>query len=148
MIIQHAAGRHLRGPERQRQAGIITLNFAVEITSEIEAPIVESEFIIGGLGGSWDWDLGRGRGTYLNVASYIGDAMRQNSGLHVFVAAGYYDFATPFHGAEYSLNRSGIIPERVHFEYYESGHMMYVHHPSLAKLLGDVRSFITRTLAP
>jgi carboxypeptidase C (cathepsin A) len=104
--------------------------------------------IIGGLGGSWDWDLGRGRGTYLNVASYIGDAMRQNSGLHVFVAAGYYDFATPFHGAEYSLNRSGIIPERVHFEYYESGHMMYIHHPSLAKLLGDVRTFITGTLAP
>lgn len=102
--------------------------------------------VIGGLGGSWDWSLGGGRATYLNVAPYIGDAMRQNSGLSVFVAAGYYDFATPFHGAEYSLNRAGVVTDRVHFEYYEAGHMMYVHHPSLAKLLADTRAFITRTL--
>ncbi|MEQ1894660.1 MAG: peptidase S10, partial [Planctomycetota bacterium] len=73
-------------------------------------------------------------------------AMRENSGLHVFVAAGYYDMATPFFGAEYSLNRSGVVPERVHYAYYEAGHMMYVNHPSLAKLQGDVRGFLKTAL--
>ena len=100
--------------------------------------------IIGGLSGAWDWDLGDP--FYCNVAPYIGQAMRENSGLHVFVAAGYYDMATPFFGAEYSLNRSGVVPERVHYAYYEAGHMMYVNHPSLAKLQGDVREFLATTL--
>ncbi len=48
--------------------------------------------------GPWDWRLG-GEGdsdTYMNVAPYIGRALRENSGLRIFVAQGYYDFATPF----------------------------------------------------
>ena len=102
--------------------------------------------ILGGVG-RWDWESGaRGRSFYFNVAPYIGTAMRQNSGLQVFVAAGYYDFATPFFGAEYSLNRAGVVSERLHFAYYEAGHMMYVHHPSLAKLMADVRTFLVEAL--
>ena len=55
--------------------------------------------------GPWDWRLGQGRDSdaYLNVAPYIGRALRENSGLRVFVGQGYYDFATPFFAAEYSL---------------------------------------------
>jgi len=101
--------------------------------------------IIGGLGGPWDWDLDDP--FYFNVAPYIGAAMRQNSGLNVFVAAGYYDMATPFFGAEYSLNRSGVVPARLHFAYYEAGHMMYVNHEALAKLQQDVHDFIVQTTA-
>jgi carboxypeptidase C (cathepsin A) len=101
--------------------------------------------IIGGLGGRWDWDL-PGMSHYTNVAPWIGRAMRENSGLHVFVAAGYYDFATPFFSAEYSLDRVGADHDRVTWAYYEAGHMMYVHHPSLAKLQRDVRSFLIDSL--
>jgi len=109
----------------------------------LEARIDEQYRIIGGLYGRWDWKLeGHGRPTYLNVAPYIGKAMRENSDLHVFIASGYYDFATPFFGAEYSLSRSGVVAERLRFEYYEAGHMMYVNHASLAKLQEDVHTFI------
>jgi len=100
--------------------------------------------VIGGLGGPWNWELSDP--FYFNVAPYIGEAMRQNSGLSVFVAAGYYDMATPFFGAEYSLNRSGVVPERLHFAYYEAGHMMYVNHEALAKLQDDVHAFLLATL--
>ena len=55
---------------------------------------------------------------------------------------GYYDFATPFLGAEYSLNRIGIPQERVELHYYGSGHMMYVRDEDRAKLARDVRAFI------
>ncbi|MEL6709599.1 MAG: peptidase S10 [Pseudomonadota bacterium] len=98
---------------------------------------------IGGLGGSWDWSLGgRNRGAYLNVAPFIGKAMRQNSGLRVFNAQGWYDFATPFFGAEYSLNRMGIPQDRVTYKYYDAGHMMYIRDEDRAKLSADIRAFI------
>jgi carboxypeptidase C (cathepsin A) len=100
--------------------------------------------VIGGLSGRWDWELDEP--FYFNVAPYIGEAMRQNSSLAVFVAAGYYDMATPFFGAEYSLNRSGVVPARLSFAYYEAGHMMYVNHAALAKLQADVRAFVLQTI--
>lgn len=93
----------------------------------------------------WDWKLenaGRDQEVYMNVTPYLARAMRENSGLRTFVAQGYYDFATPFFAAEYSLSRTGVPADRVHFEYYGSGHMMYVRDADLNKLSNDVRAFI------
>ncbi len=105
---------------------------------------IDREYNIIGLDGKWNWDISNGfRNPYLNVAPYIGKAMRENKNLRVFNAAGYYDFATPFMGAEYSLNRNGIDKKRVTKKYYQAGHMMYIHHPSLNKLVSDIRTFIT-----
>ena len=97
---------------------------------------------ISGIGGQWDYSLDGGRNAYLNVAQYIGQALRENSGLKVFVGQGYYDFATPFFGAEYSLTRAGIPQDRVQFHYYDAGHMMYVRDEDRAKLARDIRAFI------
>ena len=94
-------------------------------------------------GRNWDWSLAdQGRNAYLNVAPYIGRAMRQNSQLRVFNAQGWYDFATPFFGAEYSLNRMGIPQDRITYEYYDAGHMMYIRDEDRAKLAQDLRAFI------
>ncbi|MBX7493659.1 peptidase S10 [Qipengyuania sp. 1NDW9] len=92
----------------------------------------------------WDWSLGQGwgRNAYLNVAPLIGKAMRENSQLRLFNAQGWYDFATPFFGAEYSLNRFGIPQDRLTFKYYDAGHMMYVRDEDRAKLTSDLREFI------
>lgn len=94
--------------------------------------------------GPWDWRLGGGRDNdvYVNVAPYIGKALRENKGLKVFVGQGYYDFATPFYAAEYSLSRTGMPQDRIHYEYYGSGHMMYVRDEDRVKLSRDVRDFI------
>ena len=94
-------------------------------------------------GRNWDWSLeASGRGAYLNVAPLIGQAMRQNAGLRLFAAQGWYDFATPFFGAEYSLKRPGIPQERITWKYYDAGHMMYVRDEDRAKLSADIRTFI------
>ena len=98
---------------------------------------------ISGVGRDWDWKIGgRDAEAYLNVAPYIGQALRENSGLRVFVGQGYYDFATPFFGAEYALSRTGIPQDRVQFHYYHAGHMMYVHDEDRRKLTSDIRQFI------
>jgi carboxypeptidase C (cathepsin A) len=99
---------------------------------------------ISGIGAQWDWRIAGGRDSesYLNVAPYLGTALRENRGLRIFVAQGYYDFATPFFGAEYSLSRTGIPQDRIQYHYYEAGHMMYVRDEDRAKLSRDVRAFI------
>ena len=91
----------------------------------------------------WDWDLGRGDAVYYkNVAPYLGKAMRENSAMRLFVGQGYFDFATPFFGAEYALSRTGIPQDRVQYRYYGSGHMMYVRDDDRSALSRDVRAFI------
>jgi len=94
---------------------------------------------------------GSGRGGFggltLNVAEILQSAMRENPGLQVFVANGYYDGATPFFGTEYTFAQIGLNKEfegRVRFGYYEAGHMMYIHKPSLVKLKSDLAEFIKR----
>lgn len=97
---------------------------------------------IGGVRG-WNWDAGRsGNNNYINVAPWISRAMRQNSDLEVLVQQGYYDLATPFFAAELMFNQPGFIQDRVHFRYYEAGHMMYIHEPSLIEMTDDVRALI------
>src|SRR5688572_422731 len=93
----------------------------------------------------WNWDLddlgGESR-FYKNVAPYIGRAMRENSGLRVFVGQGWFDFATPFFGAEYALSRTGVPQDRISYRYYGSGHMMYVRDEDRSQLSRDIRDFI------
>lgn len=107
------------------------------------------ETVYSSIGGvrDWDWkldDTGGGDQGYLNVAPYIGRALRENSGLRVFAGQGYYDFATPFFGAEYSLARTGIPDDgRIQWHYYHAGHMMYVRQDDLSKLSSDIRAFIS-----
>jgi carboxypeptidase C (cathepsin A) len=84
----------------------------------------------------------------LNVAEVLQAAMRENPDLLVFVANGYYDGATPFYATEYTFSQIGLNREfegRVRFGYYEAGHMMYIHKPSLVRLKADLAEFIKRS---
>ena len=93
----------------------------------------------------WDWKISNNDDLfYLNVAPYLGTALRENSGLRIFVGQGYYDFATPFFGAEYSLSRAGIPQDRIVYKYYDAGHMMYVREEDRRQLSADIRDFIRR----
>ena len=94
-------------------------------------------------GRNWNWsDRDGGWPSYVNVAPHVGRGMRENKDLRAFFANGYYDLATPFFATENAVAANGIDPERVVMEYYEAGHMMYTHGPSLEKLAKDVRTFI------
>lgn len=102
------------------------------------------DYVTIGYVGPWDWRLEGGRDTnaYLNVAPYLGTAMRENSDLRIFVGQGWYDFATPFFAAEYALTRTGFPQDRIEWHYYDAGHMMYVRDEDRRKLSEDIRAFI------
>jgi len=90
------------------------------------------------------WHYGPAQNQYLNVAETLRGAMTQNQNLKVLVAAGYYDFATPFFAAEYTFNHLQLDPSlrrNIKIEHYPSGHMVYIHKPSLEKLTKDVEQF-------
>lgn len=113
------------------------------LASDLKVDMGREYKIFGNVFRDWKWKLSDGgRAFNVNVAPYIGTAMRQNKDLRVFNAAGYYDFATPFFDAEMSLMRNGVVPERITYKYYEAGHMMYIHQPSIEALMQDVRDFI------
>jgi carboxypeptidase C (cathepsin A) len=98
---------------------------------------------ISGIGRDWDWRIGgRDANAYLNVTPYLGQALREDSQLRIFVGQGYYDFATPFFATEYALSRTGIPQDRIQFHYYHAGHMMYVRDEDRHQLAADVREFI------
>jgi carboxypeptidase C (cathepsin A) len=75
--------------------------------------------------------------------------MSANPNLKLFVACGYYDLATPPTTVSYSLDHLRLPPEQqkiIDLKFYEGGHMMYVHEPSMEKLRKDVEAFYENTL--
>jgi len=104
----------------------------------------DEDYVAIGNVGPWDWNLqgGRDLNAYLNVTPYLGRALRENSGMRIFVGQGWYDFATPFFAAEYALTRTGIPQDRIKWHYYDAGHMMYIRDQDRQALSQDVRDFI------
>jgi carboxypeptidase C (cathepsin A) len=74
--------------------------------------------------------------------------MKTNPRLKVMLNGGYYDLATPFYAAEYEEHHLPIpasLVGNIEYEWYESGHMVYVHEESLHKLHDKVAAFIRST---
>lgn len=81
----------------------------------------------------------------VNVGEMLRSAMTQNEYLQVMITEGYYDAACDYFTAEYvfsHLDLTGHLKDRIRFDYYESGHMMYIHMPSLVKMKTDLTNFI------
>lgn len=84
-------------------------------------------------------------GQFPDTSEGLRAAFAKNPFMRVLVAQGYYDLATPFQAAYYSLAHMGLdasLRDRVTISEYEAGHMMYLHEPSLAKLKADAAAFI------
>jgi len=129
-----------KDPSYARVAGGFTATFNDYVRGELGYETDQDYGILVGV--RWDYD--RAKSNYLNVAGDLRKAMAENPELRVYVAAGYYDLATPYHAAEYTINHSITHPharKRVTFGYFESGHMVFTHAKSLEKLRGELIEF-------
>lgn len=75
-------------------------------------------------------------------------AMAENPALNVMIQSGYFDGATTYFNAKYSLwniDPSGKMKDRLSFKGYRSGHMMYLRTEDLQKANDDIRAFILKT---
>lgn len=88
---------------------------------------------------------------YLDVAEDLKKAMSRNPYLKLWVCCGYYDLATPYYAAENVLHGMELDPSiRGNFRltFYESGHMIYINHPSLLQFRKDATDFMQDALKP
>tara|TARA_R110000868_G_scaffold50189_3_gene160646 strand:- start:551 stop:2053 length:1503 start_codon:yes stop_codon:yes gene_type:complete len=91
------------------------------------------------------WDFSRD-----NVREGLRSAMAQNPYLHVLAQSGYYDGATTYFSAKYTLSQidpSGKMKDRLSFKGYRSGHMMYLRKDDLIQSNDDLREFIKESAA-
>lgn len=91
------------------------------------------------------WSYAQNENSYVNVADTLRDAINQNNALRVHVACGRYDLATPEFASKYTVAHLGLEPAlqpNVTMSFYDAGHMMYVHMPSLKALHDNVAAFM------
>ncbi len=93
----------------------------------------------------WPWSYAEFENHFVNVGETLRAAMTYNPYLKVFVANGYYDLGTPYFATEYTFSHLGLhesVRQNISMGYYEAGHMMYIHLPSLAELKNDLVEFM------
>jgi carboxypeptidase C (cathepsin A) len=101
-------------------------------------------------GTQWSF-IHRGNPVSLNVAIDLAEALKTNPRLKIMVNGGYYDLATPFFAAQYEEKHLPIpqsLAKNIEYDWYESGHMVYVRDESLKQLHDRVAAFIKSTLNP
>ncbi len=85
-----------------------------------------------------------------NTREDLRRAMAENPFMKVLFQSGYYDGATTYFNAKYTMwqvDPSGKMKDRFYFEGYRSGHMMYLRNEDLIKANEDIRTFIRNTAA-
>ena len=83
-----------------------------------------------------------------NTRENLRRAMAENPYLKVLFQSGYYDGATTYFNAKYTMwqiDPSGKMKDRFYFKGYRSGHMMYLRNEDLIKANDDLRTFISET---
>ena len=83
-----------------------------------------------------------------NTRENLRRAMAENPYLKVLFQSGYYDGATTYFNAKYTMwqiDPSGKMKDRFYFKGYRSGHMMYLRNEDLIKANDNLRTFISET---
>jgi carboxypeptidase C (cathepsin A) len=105
---------------------------------------------------AWDepgfqkWEWGDAEKGFPNTAPGLRAALVKNPYLKVLVMEGYYDLATPYYAANYSIDHLGLGPEfrqNISFQTYNAGHMVYVDSGSHEKMKKDLVEFMSQSQA-
>jgi carboxypeptidase C (cathepsin A) len=96
----------------------------------------------------WDWgSAGEG---FPDTASALRRALVRNPFLKVLVMEGYYDLATPYYAANFTIDHLDLPPKyrgQVSYATYEAGHMVYLPTESLKKMRSDEGAFMDKSMA-
>ena len=122
------------------------LGVSKELNYKTSAGVADDSF-------KWDWshrgNIGWGTQIAINTSIDMASALSKDPNLKVLIMNGYYDLATVFYGVEHTLTHMNLAPEiqdNIIMTYYESGHMMYIHEPSMKKFKTDLANFLELTL--
>lgn len=139
------------GPDMDPSMSAIRTPYTAAFNSYVRGELgfkSDTEYYIlgGGVTSPWNWNTNN---AYADTSIPLKNAMAKNPYMKIFVAQGYYDMATPFYAAEYTVSAMNLDPQlrrNVSFTYYEAGHMMYIEKNSLKKLKDDAAAFVQMSL--
>jgi carboxypeptidase C (cathepsin A) len=146
-----AAGEN---PSYDAQATSITGAFAGALNDYLfrdlgyKTPLVYRPNNYGAVFGENPWEFTHkapsGQQQIADTSDDLASAMRQNPRMKILSVNGYYDLATPFHGANYEFQHLPIEPQiaaNIRYAYYPAGHMMYIDPASARQLKADLAAF-------
>ncbi len=120
-----------------------------ELDYKTDMPYYVSARDAGPAAAAFQWDWGTRMG-YPDTATMLRSAMIKDPYLKVQVMEGYYDLATPYYAANFTMNHMDLPPsyrKNIQYATYDSGHMVYLNIKALAKLQTDYEHFIDECTA-
>ena len=94
------------------------------------------------------WNYGSAENGYPTVTDSLATLISMFKYFKVFIGRGYYDLDIGYFAAPYDISHLGLPPElrsNIILRFYDAGHQIYVHLPSLKRLKGDVADFIKKS---
>jgi carboxypeptidase C (cathepsin A) len=139
-------------PSYDAVAGAFTAAINTYLREDLKFQTERKYLVLSGEPGShWDWKHagpgGRREGfpASASVEEDLINVLINSPNARVEIENGYFDMATPFFATEYTADHL-LLPkerrDRIHLNYYSSGHMIYLNHEDHDKLSANIRAFI------